>query len=688
MNSLDSILDQVKPFLIAYLEEHKISPNEKGFVNCLNPDHDDNNPSMHLVPTANDQVLYCFSCHACYNIFHVAHVLDTYPLRGKEFIYENVLQLADKFGVPYDKEKLSPTEEEIEVMRYRKLYNDAALVLSEEGDRTHCRGRSWSEGFCKEHGVGSLDWDKFVTSLCHKGLYKREEIEAKGIRYELFNGNLITFPVRDSKGQVCGFAARNVLYKDEDKTTHPKYRNTSDFVPIYNKSELFFGMHVASHHPEKRLDIFEGYADWMTMQDAGHRHCVALGGTALTHEHIKIIRDIGFTHINLVLDADSTGIQKMRNYLDRYCSGIPGLKVTVIILPFDDSVEKEGRDPDSFVQNMGLAEYLQLTPMSSFDWRLRDLLIKKEDKNSIARQMIHYILNEESPIERGHMSAALARATGIREDDIRAEVSRKINTQVKQISEVTQNRLKRAKDSVEVQDIITKAAERIKSTTDTKDFKSYESVEVIDHLSRFIDEAQKPHEGLAGWKTGMMSFDDPCVLDGIPKKDSIITFAGAPNHGKSAIMNNLVTGLINPKNDNDNLSVLLWSLDDSRNVTWAKLLASLSNIPIKDIRYPHRRIMKDETLKKRYLGWCGFLKEIVRQERLIVKGYDIGNNLSACEYWIKHVQDKTGKDVVLFIDAVHDMTTGNSDWDGQERIKFIRCSTGSRNLPKKWHILS
>jgi hypothetical protein len=175
---------------------------------------------------------------------------------------------------------------------------------------------------------------------------------------------------------------------------------------------------------------------------------------------------------------------------------------------------------------------------------------------------------------------------------------------------------------------------------------------------------------MIGWKTGIPSLDDPFIMGGIPKKEGIITFGGPPNHGKSSILINILKGLL--LSDNKDLAVLLWQLDDSRNIGWLKILSSMMNLSTLDVLRPTDRIFNDPELKKNYNQWIEFIKNCVRSNKLIVKGHEIGNDLQSAEYWLKYVQDTTGKNVVLFVDAAHDMVTGNPGQDADERIKFAR----------------
>lgn len=689
------LLREIKPFLRPYLEEKEIEIDERNFLRCINPNHADRTPSMHFIPGSDDEIVHCFGCGATYNIFHAAAALDNLPDQGAGFIEETLPTLAKKYKIDYDPEDLKLSEEAVVVYRYRQLYRDATETLREIGTYDHTRARGWEDETCRSLGVASVNWAEFLTRLKNKGNYEEEEINSKGIHKKLFGHHLITFSIMDHRGKPSGFVARNVNFDKANKATWPKYRNTNNEVPIYNKSEILYGLQSTTKTPEKRLDIFEGYADWVTAKHYGHPCCAAMGGVALTLEHLEIVRSLGFSHVNLIFDGDPTGEKQTTGYLDRYAGKIEGLRITVMELPFNEGEFKElgDRDPDNFFKLKGLKGFMDLEPMSAFDWRLKKKVqeIQKsyldtgieleelkqnffkyaaDELKDLVDGMIPMIMAEPSPIEQGRMCGRLARITGVSEADIRDEVHTRNNKRVKDIGEYIQRQLRNADDAISVQEILADGARRVSEATASRDLSAYHHVEILDHLDTFFHECDHPVDEITGWRTGWSLFDDPIVMGGIPKKDSILTFAGSPNHGKSAILMNLAKQLV--VQPNKGLSVLMWYLDDPRNIAWAKMLASMSGESILDVRRPDRKIYKDEVKKKRFNQWRDFLRQSVHNKRLLVKGHDIGNDVGSLEYWIKHTQDSTGNDVVVFVDAVHDMITGKGSTDNDERIKFAR----------------
>lgn len=689
------LIEELKLFLRPYLTEKGVNIDERGWMSCISPQHNDKTPSMSFVPNTNESILHCFGCGANYTIFHAAKIFDGAARDGIEFIKETLPNLAKKYSVEFNSEDLKLSEEAALKYSYRALYKDAFEVLKEHMSYEHTAKRGWDKDICKEYGVGSINYQDFVKKLCSRGNYSPDELAERDIHNRLFGENLITFTIFDHKGKVAGFVARNTLYKKENKATHPKYRNTSNEVPIYNKSQILYGINAVKDR-NGRLDIFEGYSDWVTAMTYDHPTCCAMGGVALTLEHLQMVKDLGFTHINLIFDGDETGKTKTGLYLDKYAGKIEGLKITVMELDFESGTPLENTDPDDYFKIHGLPGFMAVEPMTAFDWRLKSRIdiIKKnllethtdleivelnerfrelasDELTDLVDQMIPLIMAELSPVEQGRMSSKLAKLSGGNEADIRNEVTLRSNKQIKDIGDNIQKKLKNASDAIDIQDILNEGAKRIKEVTANKDITVYNHNEVMSHLGDFYRECDHPREELNGWRTGWEMMDNPLILGGIPKKESIITFAGPPNHGKSAILMNILKQLILPEQKNDKLTCLLWYLDDSRNVAWAKLLASMCRESILDVRTPNRSIVSDKSRYDNYIGWRQYLAHCVNQKKILVKSHDIGNDIDSLEYWIKHTQDTTGNDVLVFVDAVHDMRTGTSS-DNDERIKFAR----------------
>jgi DNA primase len=168
------------------------------------------------------------------------------------------------------------------------------------------------------------------------GLARRRD---DGGHYDSFRGRAM-FPIFSTTGRVIAFGARK-LYDDD---TLGKYINSSE-TPIYHKSKVLYGLYQAKEAIREKdaVVLVEGYADLLSVFQAGILNVVASSGTALTAEQIQLIARYT-KNVIFVYDADSAGVSAMIRGVDLILEN--DLDVRVAELP-------EGDDPDSFVKKNG-----------------------------------------------------------------------------------------------------------------------------------------------------------------------------------------------------------------------------------------------------------------------------------------------------------------------------------------------
>jgi DNA primase len=111
----------------------------------------------------------------------------------------------------------------------------------------------------------------------------------------------ITFPIHSVNGTIVGFGGRTI-------TGHQaKYINSPE-TPFFNKSRLLYAYHHAkqSIHKTKQIVITEGYLDVIMLHQAGFTNAVATLGTALTPEHLPLLRK-GEPEVVMAYDGDKAG---------------------------------------------------------------------------------------------------------------------------------------------------------------------------------------------------------------------------------------------------------------------------------------------------------------------------------------------------------------------------------------------
>jgi DNA primase len=184
----------------------------------------------------------------------------------------------------------------------------------------------------------------------------------------------ITFPIANYLGHVVGFTAR-VL---DDGL--PKYLN-SPASKVFDKSSILYGLHLAKGEVAKtgNILIVEGQMDTITLHQAWVSIAVGISGTALTTEHIKILRR--FTkRIYLALDSDKAWVNATFSSIESIAN--EDIDLRIIQIP-------NGKDPDEYLRSWGNMDSLFHDAISPLTFFLREGS-RRYDMNSVVgkRQLI------------------------------------------------------------------------------------------------------------------------------------------------------------------------------------------------------------------------------------------------------------------------------------------------------------
>jgi DNA primase len=155
----------------------------------------------------------------------------------------------------------------------------------------------------------------------------------------------VIFPIYNSAGAIVGFGGRTL-------GNHPAKYINSPQTKLFNKSRLLYGYYLAksSIYDKKEIILTEGYLDVIMLHQAGFTNAVATLGTALTSEHLPLIRK-GEPKVILAYDGDKAGVMaalKASKLLS--ASGIEG---GVVLFP-------EGKDPADMVSSNKIDELKEL----------------------------------------------------------------------------------------------------------------------------------------------------------------------------------------------------------------------------------------------------------------------------------------------------------------------------------------
>jgi DNA primase len=167
------------------------------------------------------------------------------------------------------------------------------------------RGLSGEEVRAFRIGWAPEGWDTMVKAL----RLPDDVVRETGLGYlnknkrqtDVFRGRIL-FPIFDANGDAVGFGARVMPGGDG-----PKYLNTPE-TTLYQKSKLLYALNWSKARivNDDRAIVCEGYTDVIGFARAGLPAAVATCGTALTNEHVKLLRRYA-RRLVLAFDADSAG---------------------------------------------------------------------------------------------------------------------------------------------------------------------------------------------------------------------------------------------------------------------------------------------------------------------------------------------------------------------------------------------
>ncbi|WP_208029165.1 DNA primase [Rhabdothermincola sediminis] len=118
---------------------------------------------------------------------------------------------------------------------------------------------------------------------------------------DAFRGRVL-FPIFDPQGRPVGFGGR-ILPGGEG----PKYKNSPESA-VYAKSKVLYGLHWVKSEivAADEAIVCEGYTDVIGFAKAGLPRAVATCGTALTEDHVRLLRSFA-RRVVLAFDADAAG---------------------------------------------------------------------------------------------------------------------------------------------------------------------------------------------------------------------------------------------------------------------------------------------------------------------------------------------------------------------------------------------
>ena len=296
IESLKSTIDIVD-VIGHFVELRKAGANYK--ANC--PFHEEKSPSFVVSPSK--QIYHCFGCNVGGDSIKFLMELEklSYP--------EAIEKLASMFNF-----SLSYTKGSSDYSDAKRLLEAMETWYVKNLDQNptaqkYLHDRGVSHASIEKFGIGYVPGGAQVMQFLQRSLLPKPQalqagIIAQGERGEYYARLVerITFPIYSTSGSIVGFGGRTI-------SNHPAKYINSPQTKLFNKSRLLYGYDLAkeSIYRDKRLIVCEGYLDVVMFHQAGFTHAVATLGTALTAEHLPLLRK-GDPKIILAYDGDKAGV--------------------------------------------------------------------------------------------------------------------------------------------------------------------------------------------------------------------------------------------------------------------------------------------------------------------------------------------------------------------------------------------
>ncbi|NOX34781.1 MAG: DNA primase [Deltaproteobacteria bacterium] len=322
----------------------------------LCPFHSEKTPSFSV--NASKQIFHCFGCSAGGNVlsFIMKYHGITFPEAAKMLAVRYNITIETKGVDPAKKREISLKESLLRLNKTVMTYYSGELKNSDQAGkaREYLEKRGILGDIIQKFRLGYSpgSWDFVVKVLKEQKISKNTAVQSglilkrkeKAGYYDRFR-NRIMFPIFDINMQVAGFGGRVM------DDSMPKYMNSPE-TPVYNKSRILYGLHAAKQHcrQEGFVYIVEGYFDFLSLYQHGIKNTVASLGTALTPDHVRILKGYAPRMI-LVFDSDAAGISAAKRSIKIFMK--EGVDTRVLVLP-------KGNDPDSYVVKHGEEAFKKL----------------------------------------------------------------------------------------------------------------------------------------------------------------------------------------------------------------------------------------------------------------------------------------------------------------------------------------
>jgi DNA primase len=396
---------------------------------ALCPFHPEKTPSFTV--SRSKQIFKCFGCGRGGSVFNFVMLREnvTFP--------EAVRILAERAGITLRQQAghgkpPGPGRDVRNALEWATAFFEGNLRHPTLGEpaRNYLAGRGFTKQSVEAFHVGFAPggWDGLVKAAQGENIPVRL-LELAGLVvqrddgsgcYDRFRGRVM-FPITDALSRPIGFGGRCL----GDET--PKYLNSPE-TALFHKAENLYGLPQARARVEqtRRAVVVEGYTDVVMAHQVGERNVIATLGTALTGEHVRILRRYA-DEVVLVFDSDEAGRRAADRGLELFLA--EDVRVYVTALP-------EGKDPFDVCRDEGAEAFERCLAGAKdaleYKWELVRREFDAASSPAAQRRALDAMLTtlaqapvfagEEANVRRDLLLGRIGQALGIRSESLWAEL--------------------------------------------------------------------------------------------------------------------------------------------------------------------------------------------------------------------------------------------------------------------------
>lgn len=437
---IKSKLDVVD-FIRGYVQLTPAGRNFKG----LCPFHKEKSPSFMVSPER--QSWHCFGCGLGGSVFD-------FVMRYENIEFGEALrQLAEKAGVELKRE--NPAE-----YRYSGLLYDLNAAAKDFYRRAFAAAPVAREYLAKR-GLNAATIEEFEIGwapnepeglsmfLLNGGAAPQDLLQAglsikteRGLMLDRFRGRIM-FPIHNHTGKVVGFTGR--ILPQLDRGDMGKYINSPE-TPIFQKSRLLYGFWRSKDAIRETHSAFlvEGQMDFLMSYQSGVRNVIASSGTALTADHLRVVRRLA-EELIVSFDSDAAGSDAAERAIELAEQNDFAVKVATFASlatngatngvgadgkPFKDAADAALADPANIKKVLDAAVpapefyFAKYLPIDRTTGVVNAAALGTREGLNGLRAILAKLKNLASPIERDHWLKELSRRTGIAEKTLEEEAAK------------------------------------------------------------------------------------------------------------------------------------------------------------------------------------------------------------------------------------------------------------------------